>query len=115
VKPKGIGSHGAAPPGSEAGHHQPGVPDSARDSHDAAYQDDEQTFEDELPADAGRVESDRPQQPDFPRALFDAELEEHPCEEQRRDHQEEAEVSEVLAEVGGAARRRQTVGAHVLH
>ena len=54
-----------------------------------------------------RREADRAQQADLARALLDAEPEEQRREQQRRHDEEEAEVGEVLAEVGGAARRGQ--------
>ena len=60
-----------------------------------------------------RLEPDRPQQSHLAPALFQAELEEERDQQQRGHHQEEAEVDEVLAEVRGAARRRQALGSHV--
>ena len=60
-------------------------------------------------------EADRPQQADFARALLDAEPEEERRQQQRRGHEKEAEVGEVLAEVGRAAGRGQAVGPHVLN
>ena len=61
----------------------------------------------EQAAHARRAEADRAQQADLARALLDAEPEEQRREHQRRDDEEEAEVGEVLAEVGRAARRGQ--------
>ena len=43
--------------------------------------------------------------PDLSQPLLDSQLEEEDGQHQRRDHQKEAEVGEVLAEVGGTARR----------
>ena len=57
-------------------------------------------------------EADRAQQPDFARALLDAEPEEQRRQQQRRGDEEEAEVGEVLAEVGRAARRGEPVRPH---
>ena len=51
-----------------------------------------------------RAEADGSQETHLARALLDAQLEEERRQEQRRDDEEEAEVGEVLAEVGGAAR-----------
>ena len=51
-----------------------------------------------------RREADGAQQAHLLQPLLDAEAEEEAGQEQRRHHQEEAEVHEVLAEVGGASR-----------
>ena len=93
------------PPGAQAGHHQRRVGDGAGDAEDAADDREHQAFGREQPADARRREADGAQQADLADALLDAELEEQRREQQRRDDEEEAEVGEVLAEVGGAARR----------
>ena len=57
---------------------------------------------------AGRLDIEKPdgaQDADLAQPLLDAQPEEEHGEHQRRDHQEEAEVGEVLAEVGRALRR----------
>ena len=97
----------------ERGHDQRGVRDRAEDPGAAADDREQQPFAQEQPPDRRRLEADRPQQSHLARALFHAELEEQRDQQQRGHDQEEAEVDEVLAEVRGAARRRQAFGPHV--
>ncbi len=81
---------------------------------DAADTRKDQRLADKQPANRRGIEAERLQQPDFLQPLLDAELEEQPGEQQRRHDEEGAEVREVLAEVGRAARRRETLRAHVV-
>ena len=48
----------------------------------------------------------RPQDSDLPQPLLDAEAKEHDRQEQRGYDDEEAEIGEILAEVGRATARR---------
>ena len=101
------------PPGPQARHHQLAVEQGAADAGEASDGGEDQRLR---PTNCrrtrGRREADRPEQADLAPPLFDAQLEEERGEEHRRDDQEEAEVGEVLAEVGGAARRGEPFLAH---
>ena len=66
------------------------------------------------PPNRRRIEPERLKQPDFLQPLLDAKLEEQPRQQQRRDDKEGAEIGEVLAEVGRAARRGEPLRAHVV-
>ena len=107
------GSDGVDPPRAERGHDQGGVRHRADDPGAAADDREQQPFVQEQPSHRRRLEADRPQQSHLARALFHAELEEQRDQQQRGHDQEEAEVDEVLAEIRGAARRRQAFGPHV--
>ena len=103
------------PPRAQAGDDRPGIPQRTRQAQHAACQSEHGAFLQEHPAHVGDAEPHRSQQAHLAHALLDAELEEERRQQQRRHHQEEAEVDEVLAEVGGAARRRQRLAADVPH
>ena len=79
-------------------------------ANETADQRQREAFFEEQATDRARREADGAQQTDLADALLDAELEEQRRQGDRRDDQEETEVGEVFAEVGRAARRRQTLG-----
>ena len=109
------GADGVDPPGAQAGHHQLRVADRARDAERAADERQHQRLRSRTTGAPPRRKPTALQQADFAHALLDAELEEQRGQQQSRDDQEEAEVDEILAEVGGAARRGEPFGAHVAH
>ncbi len=110
---QGAGSHSVHPPRAERGHDQVGVPQRAENPGAAADDREQQPFVEEQPSDRRRLEADRPQQSNLARALLHAELEEQDDQQQRGHDQEEAEVDEVLSEIGGALRCRQAFGADI--
>ena len=94
----------ADPPRAEAVHDDLAVENRAGDSEHAADRgEDDRLADQQTPDDRHRVARGA-QDPDLAQPLLDAQLEEEHGQHQRRDHQEEAEVGEVLAEVGGALR-----------
>ena len=70
-------------------------------------------FPQELPADERRPGADGVVQPHLAHALLHAELEEQRRQHQRRDHEKEAEVDEILAEVRDARRCGERLRADV--
>jgi hypothetical protein len=70
-------------------------------------------FDDEATADGGGRESDCGEHADLLRPLLETDGKEQIGEQQRRDDEEEAEIEEVLAEVGGALRCRSCLAADV--
>ena len=107
------GADGTRPPGAKAGHHARRVTDGAAHANERAAQCQHNGFGKKQPPDHGGGEPDGSKQADFPGALLDAETEEQRRHHQRRNDQEEAEIGEVFAEVGGAARGGQAAGAHI--
>ena len=81
-----------------------GIRDRAGDAEQAAGERHGDGLSGEHPLQMALRVSSRPQDADLPQPLFDPEPEEQHHEQQRRDDDEEAEVGEVLAEVGGAGR-----------
>ncbi len=82
-----------------------------RRAEQRARRGDHRGFRQERTPHGGTGEADRAQQPGFAQPLLDAEAEEQAGQQQRGQHDEEREVAEVLAEVGGAGRGPQRLGA----
>ena len=115
MEPKRVRADRAGPPGAESGHHRGRIRDGAGDADQSADRGQQQSFNEEQTLNPCRRVTDRAEQADLARALFDAEPEEQHRQQQRRDDEEETEIGEVLAEVGGASRRGHAFTRHVLH
>ena len=102
----------ADPPRAQAVHDHGGVADGCGDTEYGAGSREHGAFADKRSADGGWREADRRQQTHLAGALFEADGEEQVRQQQCRDHQEEAEVEEVLAEVRGSLRGRACFGAN---
>ena len=95
-------SHRTDPPGAKAVDDQSSVPDGAENAERAAdNREGDRLAEEQRPYLRDR-EAGRAQHADLPQSLFDAKTEEEHREQQRRNDDEEAEVGEVLTEVGSA-------------
>ena len=95
----------ADPPRPKTQHDERGIRKAAHGAQRGACDRQRHSFEQEQPLDLRDREADRAEGADFPQALLDAEPEEQGAEQQRRGDQKEAEVREVLAEVGRSLRR----------
>ena len=104
---------GAGPPTAEAGHHRRGVSNCAADAERRAARREDESFGREQTPHLVGGEAHRSQQANLAPALLDSEPEEERRQHQRRDHEKEAEIREVLTEVGGAAGGGQAAAAHV--
>src|SRR5207247_1829650 len=83
--------------------------------HQPARRGEQQPSAGKQDANARRREPDGAKQAHLARALLDREPEEQRRQQECGGYEEEAEISEVLAEVGRAARRREPFGAYVAH
>ena len=95
---------GAAPPRAQAVDDQLAVGDGAEHAERAARGREDERLGQQQPAHVRDREAGGAQDADLPQALLDAEAEEQDGQQQRRHDEEEAEVGEVLAEVGRARR-----------
>ncbi len=105
---------GIDPPRAQAEHDERAVRNRAGDADNAADAGKDKRLADKQPPNRRRIQPERLQQSDFLQPLLDAELEEQPRQQQRRDDEESTEIGEVLAEIGRAARRREPLRAHVV-
>ena len=96
--------HRPDPPGFQTEHDEGRIGNGAGDTNDAACERDHRRLGRQHPAEMTLGIPGGSQHADLAEPLFDAEPEEQHHEQQRRDDDEEAEVGEVLAEIGGAAR-----------
>ena len=100
------------PPGAQSEHDELAVGQRARQCPATrSGSGQHRAFEQEHGADLRHGKSQRAQHADLAHALLHAQLEEQAGQQQRGDHQEEAEVDEVLAEIGGALRGFQALRA----
>ena len=95
----------AHPPRSETVHDELPVQNRANDAECRANEGKNDRLAEQQAPDGGHRIACGAQNPDLSQPLLHAQLEEKDGQHQRRDHQKEAEVGEVLAEVGGTARR----------
>src|SRR4029434_7443971 len=113
MQTKSVGTNGPRPPRSESRHHHRRITDGAADSKNRSNCRQRQTLAGEQAPDAGCRVADGPEQTHLAGPLLDAEPEEQRREQEGGNHEKEAEVGEVLAEVGRTARRGQSVRPHV--
>ncbi len=102
---------GAYPPRAQAVNDETAVKDRAHDAQQRSDNGQNSRFRKEQSPDHRHRVARRAEDADLTQALLDSQLEEEHRQHQRRDHQEEAEVGEVLAEVGRAARCLERRGA----
>ncbi len=93
------------PPRSETVDDELAVQNRAGDPERAANDSQDDRFAEQQPPDDRHRVARGAEDADLAQALLDPQLEEEHGQHQRRDHQEETEVGEVLAEVGRALRR----------
>ena len=105
---------GIDPPRAQAEHDERAVRNRAGDTKSAADAGEKKRLAHEQPPNRRRIQPERLKQSDFLQPLLDAQLEEQPRQQQRRDDKEGTEIGEVLAEIGRAARRREPLRAHVV-
>jgi hypothetical protein len=102
----------ADPPCAEPRDEDPAVNDRAGGPQEGAGTRQHGAFDQEHSANRGGRESQGPQRADLPHPLLHAEAEEQPGQQRRTRNQEEAEVHEVLAEVGGSLGRGESLPPH---
>jgi hypothetical protein len=106
------GPHGVEPPSAQPQQDERAVCQRHSDTGHRAGRGQRRAFEQKQGPDLRCRKPERAQHADFARPLFDAELEEQAREQQRRNHQEETEVHEVLAKVSRPLRRLEALGSH---
>ena len=98
-------AHRVHPPRTKPPHDQLGIAHRAGRPHETPGEGQRPRLGPEQPPHAPLVEAEGAQGADLAQALLDPEAEEEARQQQGRHHQEEAEVGEVLAEVGHPGRR----------
>ncbi len=94
------GAHSPDPPGAKTDDEDPAVADRAEQAEHAADAGEDRAFQKEQAADRRGRKADGLHRANLAHALLDAQAEEQRGQEHRGGNQEEAEVDEVLAEVG---------------
>ena len=109
---KRSGTHRTYPPGAQAEQNKGAVTERRTYSGDSAGNCERRSFEQKQEANLRRWKAEGTQDTDFVHPLLDPEFEKQACQQQRRDHQEEAEVHEVFAEIGRAASGLKALSPH---
>src|SRR5205823_2126655 len=99
----------------QAEDHGVAVRDRARNAQHTAEQTENQRLDRQLFPDDLHLEPNRTQEADFAAALLDAQPEEQRREQERGQDQKEAEVGEVLAEIGRPTRSLESVLSDISH
>src|SRR5688572_12369 len=110
MQPHHGGPYRLHPPGPQTKHHQLPVAHSTGQTDHASEERQDDPFSQKYCANSGGGKTDRLQHTDLAQPLLYAEFEEERRQEQRRNHEKETEVKEILAKVRSAARSFQALG-----